>query len=74
MVLRLTGRCDWAGISLQADQWESLVGATADIDAELQAFGAPSTTKPKESAGNDILLHSAAAWAKSQMNYDRAEF
>ncbi|KAK9909758.1 hypothetical protein WJX75_007053 [Coccomyxa subellipsoidea] len=39
------------GISLQADQWESLVGATADIDAELQAFGAPSTTKPKESAG-----------------------
>lgn len=54
-ICRLNGQCVWAGISLPAVQWEALVSATGDIDAELQALGASANHKPKESAGAHLL-------------------
>jgi len=48
-----------AGINLQADQWEALVSATADIDAELQALGASASAKPQATTKGTQLVPSA---------------
>lgn len=46
-----------AGINLQADQWEALVSATADIDAELQALGASASPKPQATTKGTHWCH-----------------
>ena len=38
----------WSGINLQAEQWEALVNAAADVDAELDNLDSSANTKPKQ--------------------------